>query len=64
MDTRTLVTLTEEEVNTAIKEYVKRETGLEVKKLSYDNSSRGEYSKGNFEEFVKSVTCKCDVKIK
>jgi hypothetical protein len=66
MNTRTLVTLSEEDVDEAIKEYVKTKTGLEVKDISYDIHLIGNFD--NDEHFTdketKKVTCECDVKIK
>lgn len=55
----TEVHLTEQDVHKAIKEYIKTHLNLDAMSLRFSTSVRGDYDRGNAEEYVKSVYCEC-----
>jgi hypothetical protein len=54
------VKLNEKEVETAIKEWVKTNYQTKVKSIKMRTSVRGDYDKGNAEEYVQTVWCDCE----
>lgn len=54
------VKLSEKDVETAIKEWVKTNYQTEVKSMKMRTSVRGDYDKGNAEEYVETVWCDCE----
>lgn len=54
------VKLSEKDVETAIKEWVKTNYQTEVKSMKIRTSVRGDYDKGNAEEYVQTVWCDCE----
>lgn len=54
------VELTEQEVETAIKEYVYKHQKLTVKSIRMRTSVKGDYDKGDAVEYVKKVWCQCE----
>ncbi len=51
------VTLSEEDVNQAIKDFVKNHYHLEVKNIRMQTSVRGNYDHGDAQEYVSVVWC-------
>lgn len=60
MSKKITVTLTENDVETAIKEWVKTNYKMKVKSITMRTSVRGDYDKGDAEEYVKKVWCYCE----
>lgn len=54
-----VVTLDEKDVESAIKAWVKSTYQVEVESIRMRTSVRGDYDKGNAEEYVKAVWCDC-----
>lgn len=58
---RTLeIELSEAEVRVAIMEYVDKHQGLEVLEMDFSTSVRGDYDRGDAEEYVRGVVCVCE----
>lgn len=53
------VELNEKEVRAAIKDWVMKNFKLEVKSMEMYTSVRGDYDRGNAQEYVENVICKC-----
>ena len=54
------VKLDEKDVESAIKEWVKANYQIEVKSIKMRTSVKGDYDKGNAEEYVQTVWCECE----
>jgi Arc/MetJ family transcription regulator len=54
------ITLDEEDVQEAIREYVEKHYKLSVKNIKMRTAVKGDYDRGNAVEYVKKVWCECD----
>lgn len=60
MNQKLVVELTEQDVELAIKEYVKKHQELDVKKIRMRRLVRGDYDMGTAVEYVEMVWCECE----
>ena len=53
------IELTETDVRQAIADYIDQLSERKIVKMRFLTSVRGDYDKGNAEEYVKKVICEC-----
>ena len=60
--TKIEVTLSEEDIKEAIKQYVERHYELKVESMDFRTGVRGNYDKGTTIEYVRMCSCECSHK--